>query len=89
MRHKLRDVRKIRAIPLETAGDTHPTITEVGYMDFKLHGRDEVYTVECLLRPGRSHMCLFALDDFECLEPPEGGDDPEQAVQVQFKKNYI
>jgi hypothetical protein len=34
MRHKLRDVTKIRAIPLETAGDVHPTCTEVGFMDF-------------------------------------------------------
>ena len=86
---KLRNVTKIKAIPLLTAGDVHPTCTEVGYLDFKLPGRDEVYTVECLLRPGSSQMCLFALDDFEALEPPEGGDDPEQAVQVMFKKNYI
>jgi hypothetical protein len=34
-------------------------------------------------------MCLFALDDFEALEPPEGGDDPDVPVQVMFKKNYI
>ena len=88
-KHKLRNVTTIKAIPLLTAGDVHPTCTEVGYMDFTLPGRDEIYTVECLVRPGHSDICLFALDDFEALEPPEGGDDPEQAVQVMFKKNYI
>ncbi len=36
MRHKLRDVTRIRAIPLETAGDVHPTCTEIGFMDFRL-----------------------------------------------------
>ena len=59
-------------------------------MDFRLEGRDEVYSVECLVRTGWSHMCLFALDDFESLEPPEEeGTDPELPVQVVFRKNYI
>ena len=90
-KRKLRDVTKIAAIPLLTAGDSHPTCTEVGYLDFRLPGRDEVYCVECLVRPGNSDMCLFALDDFEALEPPEGPseDHPHQAVQVMFQQNYI
>jgi len=50
MRHKLRDVKRIRAIPLDTVGNENPTCSEVGYMDFRVPGRDEVYTVECLLR---------------------------------------
>ncbi len=32
---------------------------------------------------------FVSLDDFEALEPPEGGDDPDVPVQVMFKKNYI
>ena len=89
MKHKLRNVTRIRAIPLETAGDNSPTCREVGYMDFMLPGRDEIYTVECLVRPGRSQMCLFALRDFERLEPPEGRFDGRQAVQVMFEDDYI
>jgi hypothetical protein len=59
-------------------------------MDFRLPGRSEVYTVECLVRTGRSHLCLFALDDFESLEPPvEEGTNFEQPVQVNFKRNFI
>ncbi len=87
---KMRDCQTIRAIPLLTSGDVHPTCREVGYLDFKLPGRNEVYTVECLIQPGSSDMCLFALKDFENFEPPEGarvGD--QQAVQVMFKKHYI
>jgi hypothetical protein len=90
LKHKLRNIKTIRAIPLLTAGNVHPTCREVGYLDFKLPGRDEVYTVECLIRPGSSDMCLFALKDFENLEPPEGARDGEkQAVHVMFKQNYI
>jgi transposase InsO family protein len=90
MRHKLRNVKKIKAIPLDTVGNENPMCTEVGYMDFRLPGRSEVYTVECLVRTGRSHLCLFALDDFESLEPPvEEGTNFEQPVQVNFKRNFI
>ena len=35
-------------------------------------------------------MCLFALDNFESLEPLERlGSSSEQPVQVMFKQNYI
>ncbi len=82
MQHKLCNVKKIKAIPLDTVGNENPMCTEVGYMDFRLPGRSEVYTVECLM----SHLCLFALDYFELLEPPvEEGTNFKQPVQVNFK----
>jgi hypothetical protein len=81
--HLLRDIRKIHPIPLRIAGTETPVVTQAGWMDFQLDGRDEIFSVEVLLNP-TSDLCLFANDDFESIKPPEGG-----YVEVNFRTNQI